>query len=250
VIAARGRDEHEVMEAHRRASYSRVVYSVAVFDRDAIARAVDLQRRSYKLLRWMTDAIDRGVISYDAAHDFATLPSATFAWVKLHHADLPPDARPALDELRPFCNLFATYLETSFELVARPDDDCFCPACSWLVPIPRLKLKKLSPHDRQRGHDLEVRALKELALQLDRPLSDQAAAELLALREHHEAAGLLAYFHDLARRLAGVSDGRATLVLWRSFAWDEAGAPKPDFELTTEMVLDAEAKLVHALRAQ
>src|SRR5882724_8290261 len=132
-----------------------------MFERDALARAVDLQRRSYKLLRWMTDAIDRGFISCDAAHDFASLPPATFAWIDRHYADLPPAARPQHDDLRPFCNLFATYLETSFELLENPgqrlyspDHHCFCPACSWLVPIPRLKLKKLTPHDRRRGRAL------------------------------------------------------------------------------------------------
>jgi hypothetical protein len=70
-----------------------------VFERDAITRAVDLQRRSYQLLRWMTDAIDRGFISYGDAHEFASLSAATFVWIDRHYADLPPAAtasrRPA-----------------------------------------------------------------------------------------------------------------------------------------------------------
>jgi hypothetical protein len=225
-----------------------------VFDRIAIERAVDLQQRSYKLLRWMTDAIERGFISYDAVHDFASLPAATFAWIDRHHADLPPAARPSRDELRPFCNLFATYVETSFELLEHPGhrpyspgDHCFCPACSWLVPIPRLRLKKLAPQDHRRARALQVSALKQLALEIDRTLTDEAAARLLGERRHHEAAGLVAYGHDLARRIDGVTCTPATLVLWRTFAWNEAGAPKPGFVLSAELILGAEAQIIATL---
>jgi hypothetical protein len=221
-----------------------------VFERDAIARAVDLQARSYLLLRWMTDAIDRGFIAFGDAHEFASLSAATSGWIDRHYADLPPAARPPRDDLRPFCNLFATYLESSFELLEDPGMrhcgcDCYC--CGTLVAIPRLKLKKLTPQDRRRGRALQVRAVKQLALDLDRTLSDEASDELLTDRAHHEAAGLVAYAHDLARRLDGVTGNPATLVLWRSFAWDEVGAPKPSFKLTEEMVLGAEAKLVAAI---
>ena len=225
-----------------------------MFERDAIARAVDLQRRSYQLLRWLTDAIDRGFISFANAHEFASLSAAAVVWIDRHYADLPPATRPPREDLRPFCNLFATYLESSFELLENPgqrlyspDDHCFCWMCSWLVAIPRLKLKKLTPQDRRRGRTLQVRAIKQLALDLDRTLSDEAADELVNDRALHEASGLVAYAHDLARRLDGVTGNPATLVLWRSFAWDELGAPKPDFRLTAEMVLDAEAKLVAAV---
>jgi hypothetical protein len=123
--------------------------------------------------------------------------------------------------------------------------DCYC--CGTLVEIPRLKLKKLTPQDRRRGYALQVRAVKQLALDLDRTLSDEAADELLNDRAHHEAAGLVAYAHDLARRFDGVTGNPATLVMWRSFAWDEVSAPKPDFQLTADMVLAAEAKLVAAI---
>ncbi len=46
----------------------------------------------------MSDGIERGFISFDAAHTYATLAAATFAWID----------RPGLDDLRAFCNLFAT----------------------------------------------------------------------------------------------------------------------------------------------
>ncbi|HEY6039253.1 MAG TPA: hypothetical protein VIV58_33450, partial [Kofleriaceae bacterium] len=210
-------------------------------------------QRSYKLLRWMTDAIDRGFISFGAAHDFAALPAATHVWLDRHYAVLPLAARPLREDLRAFSNLFATYLTSSFELLRNPgvrrlsEDECGCSACTWLVAIPRLKPKTLRPQDRRRGHALQVRAIKELALARDLIASEEAAEAMLAERRYREAAGLVAYARELEHRLDGVTVGPATLALWRSFAWDETGAPKPRFVLTAKMVLAGESALVAAL---
>jgi hypothetical protein len=70
-----------------------------MFERSQIERAVDLQQRSYKLLRWMIDAIDRGFISIGAAHTFSTFPEATTAWIDRHYNDLPNAARPPRDDM-------------------------------------------------------------------------------------------------------------------------------------------------------
>src|SRR5688572_6344885 len=69
-----------------------------MFDPETIENAVDLQQRSYRLLRWMTDAIDRGFVQFDVAHHYATLPEATRVWLKRHHHDLPRTARPELEQ--------------------------------------------------------------------------------------------------------------------------------------------------------
>src|SRR5262245_57767864 len=114
--------------------------SAVLFEEGAIRRAVDLQRRSYTLLRWMDQAIEKGFISYDAAHTYATLSGATQAWIDRHYMDIPVAARPAKEDVPAFSALFATYLEGSFDLVREPgqrlyspDAHCFCPHCSWLV---------------------------------------------------------------------------------------------------------------------
>jgi len=214
-----------------------------------LERAIDLQQRSYKLLQWLTSAIDRGFIAFGAAHDFATLPAATNVWLARHYAVLPPAGRPEREDLRAFSNLFATYLESSFELLRDPGTrwvgDCDCSLCGWLVAIPRLKAKKLRPQDHRRGRALQIRAVKELALCNDLVISDERA-EALA-ESHRESSGLVAYARELEHRLDGVTVGPATLVLWRSFAWDERGAPKRRFALTAKMVLAAEATLTAAL---
>lgn len=205
----------------------------------AIEHAVDLQRRSYRLLRWMTAAIDRGFIRFDAAHDFASLPAAARVWLDRHHNDLPRDARPELDDIPAFANLYATYLEGSFDLAEAPgkqlysrDHHCYCFMCSWLVDAPRLRPKKPDAHDKRRADKLQERALAQLGVGPS-PLREEVA--------------LVTYAFDLLGRLQGHSEGAATLVLWRRFAWTPEGSPRKGFELTARAILDAEARLLGQL---
>ena len=76
---------------------------------------------------------------------------------------------------------------------------------------------ELASLGRDRGGSIATTAggAKQLALDLDRTLSDEAADELLNDRALHEAAGLVAYAHDLARRLDGVTGNPATLAFVR-----------------------------------
>ncbi len=222
-----------------------------MFRPDSLERAVDLQRRSYALLKWLAAAIDRGFISTGAAHDYTTLRDVTLHWIESHYADLPSVARPPRDDLEGFANLFTSYMEGSFDLVAEPgqrlfspDAHCFCPMCSWLVDIPHLQTKKLGRHEKTRARALQARAVRQLAIELDREIADEAIEALLDPPAVREAAGLVAYAHDLAKRIDGVSEGAVTLALWRSFAWLPSGSPKKGFELTARKILDAEATLV------
>lgn len=58
----------------------------------------------------------------------------------------------------------------------------------------------------------------------------------------------LAYGYDLKQREQGVAAGPESLALWRGFAWNEHGSPKPGFRLTAGSVVDAEVRLVAALQ--
>lgn len=64
-----------------------------------------------------------------------------------------------------------------------------------------------------------------------------------------DAAALAAYGVELVARCAGQPSNVATLALWRQFAWEKAGSPKKDFVLRSEALLEAEERLVNALRA-
>jgi hypothetical protein len=226
-----------------------------MFERSHIVRAVDLQQRSYKLLVWMGDAIERGFIRFSAAHSFATLPAATRSWIDSHYNDLPVATRPPRDDLDAFCELFATYLESSFDLLEdpgqrrySPDAHCFCPLCSWMVAMPHLRTKKLSDADKERARKLTTSALRQLALELELELADEHADQLTDEPTMREPLALVAYGHDLLRRMKGVVEGPASLALWRRFAWTPQGSPKHGYQLTAELVLDAETAVIERLR--
>ena len=141
-----------------------------MLNRDQIRRAVDMQRRSYRLLRWMAKAVEEGFIQFETAHDYSSLPEAAEAWILRHYLNIPSGARVAREDLSDFCAFFSTYLENSFDLVANPgkqlyspDAHCFCPMCSWLVNAPHLKTKKLTPSDKRRARTMKAATIRDVA---------------------------------------------------------------------------------------
>ena len=231
-------------------------YIRLVFSPTSIDRAVDLQERSYKLLVWMTNAIERGFISFDAAHTYSTLPEATYVWLDRHYLDVPPAARPEREDLRGFCNLFSTYLESSFDLIRDPGQrrfsegaHCFCPMCSWLIPMPRLQTKKLTRADKKRARKMQIAVIRDLAAEHDCSLSDEIAERLADDPALREGLALAAYGRDLLRRLDGVADGPASLALWRTFAWTPQGSPKQNFTLTSTAILGSERLVFDRIKA-
>lgn len=222
------------------------------FDPDEIARAVALQRASYRLLRWATDGIDRGFLSTRAVHGFATLPEAAHAWIESHYENLPTDARPPAADLRPFANLFATYLDASFDLLDEPgtrlyspEAHCFCHLCSWFVAMPRLRPKKLTRAHKDRARHLMQRWGEEVAVSAGLPVHP----DVLADPSLQEDLAYGAYARELLNRTRGFSEGPAALALWRRFAWEPTGSPKKGFELTADRILAAEARVRRALAA-
>lgn len=220
-----------------------------MFDPGELTRAVDLQKRSYALLRFLADAVKRGFVTFDTAHHYATLPAAAQAWIERHHDDLPPAARPPAGHEVPFARMFATFLETSFDLVRdpgqrlySPDAHCFCPMCSWLVDAPNLRTKKPEAADKARARSAMLAALRSLAIQANAEVDESL------LETCREQLALVAYGRDLLTRMAGGNVSPASLVLWRTFAWEKTGSPKKGFELEAETILAAE-RLILAKQA-
>ena len=113
-----------------------------MLDRQAIAKAVSIQRKTYRLLKWMETALEKGFVSTKAAHRYTTATDAVVQWIDEHYWNLPPDCRPAgVDDehVQPFANMLSTYLLTSFDFVEQPghrlvsECGCYCPMCSYLV---------------------------------------------------------------------------------------------------------------------
>ena len=229
---------------------------MAVFEEAEIASAVEIQRRSYRLLRWVGDAIERGFIRLERAHQYSTESGAAQAWIAEHFANLPPDCRPPEktgEEFRRFASFFASYLLTSFDLHEDPGVrlisgcGCYCPICTHLAAAPHLKAKKLRPADKRRAEALKRSYLEELARENSLSFRDELASGILNDPAHSRDAAVATYGAELLRRCRGHSSGTAVLALWRQFAWRQTGSPIRDFELKASAILEAERRLVHAL---
>ncbi len=217
-------------------------------------RALDLQERSFRLLQWIDQALRKGALSIDGVHEAVTWSEAAQAWIERHHAALPARCRPGLGDLADFSRLVATALESSFELEAKPGQrlfspgaHCFCPFCSWLVAAPHLRPKKLTARDKRRASVLEVDVVGALALELGVSLEPGEAERIAGAKALREAVALVAWARILLKRLQGLSEGPATLALWRRFAWTEAGAPRKGFKLEAADVLAAEQSITDVL---
>lgn len=216
-----------------------------------IAIAVDLQARSYALLRWLAQAVQRGFIGFDAAHSYARDPTAAAAWAQRHLEELPPQARPPQTDTAGFFRLFAGYLDNGHALVREPgsrlyspDAHCFCGMCSWFINGPSLRARPPAPGDQRRA-DRQMRAsLDELALECGRLLEEDEVSALMRQVELREALALYAYAEVLLRRVRGSgSEAGVPVALWRRFAWTPQGAPKPRFRLDADRIMAAQTLL-------
>ena len=221
-----------------------------MFQRDEVEVAVDLQQRSYRLLRWMAEAVRRGFVTFNTAHNYSTFPEAAEQWILGHYLNIPHDARPPRESTREFAAIFATYMENSFVLLRNPgqrlyshDAHCFCPMCSWLVDVPNLKTKKPTSADKRRARRMKLHLVETFALEEEVSIPQDSTAAIVGDPELSESLSMATYAQDLLNRMKGIAVGPATLVLWRSFAWTPEGSPKKGFELSTDEILNAEQRI-------
>lgn len=227
-----------------------------MLDPDTITRAVDLQQRSYQLLRWMADAVTKGFIRFETAHNCAALPEAAEAWIISHYQDIPRKARPNEKDIPNFSRLFTTFLENSFDLrqdpgkhLYSPDAHCFCPMCSWLVDAPNLKTKKPVAADKRRAQEMKAEIVCAMAGEIGATLTEDAIDTIVSDKALRESLSMVTYAHDLLGRLDGRAVGPAALVLWRGFAWTPEGSPKKRFVLSAEEILERERELAEVIES-
>ena len=218
-------------------------------------RLVDMQHRSYLLLRWMAKAVTEGFVNFETAHDYSTLPEAAEGWILGHYLNIPDNARPPREDLPAFCAFFSTYLTNSFDFLSdpgkqrySPDAHCFCPMCSWLADAPNLKTKKVQSTDKRRAQTMRVNALLNLAAEQQLDVDENEITKMLEDRQASEDASLLAYGCDLILREKGIVNGPAVLALWRGFAWNESGSPIQGFRLKAKTIVGAESRLLVLLQ--
>ena len=227
-----------------------------MLDRGEIEEAVEIQNRAYGLIRWVGDAIERGFITFTSAHEYASDAEAAAAWVAEHYQNVPHHCRPPAKSgpsLERFASYFASYLNTSFELVAEPGLEtrsrcgCRCWCCTYLAAAPHLRTRKITHRDKKRASRLKNAHLRQLALDHNILAPDAAIRSIVESDESSEHVALFTYAKELLARCSGRESSPASLALWRQFAWAKEGSPKPDFVLTSDLILEAEAKLLTAL---
>ncbi len=221
-----------------------------MFAKYELLRAIDLQKRSYVLLQWLASAVKRGFITFNAAHSYSSASSAAEDWIERHYQNIPENARPLAPDLKDFSSLFSTYLENSFELVSSPgkhlyspNAHCFCQMCSWLVDAPNLKTKTPTPKDKKRAQKLMIDVINRIATENGVKMLEKDGEVIANDPNLREKVALCAYGFDLFQRMNGIAVGTAALVLWRSFAWLPSGSPKKKFELTADLILNAETAI-------
>jgi hypothetical protein len=228
-----------------------------MLERAQVEEAVELQRRSYQLVLWLKDAVRRGFVAFDTAHEYATTAESARAWILEHWANIPPRCRPLESKGRGlfrFANVFTSYLETSFELVENPgnvlrtDCGCLCPYCRYAVAASHLRTKKVAAPDKKRARNFARAALEEIAISAGLRVPREQIESMLEDRSTKEGAALIAYMLQLFLRCDGAATGEHVLALWRMFAWNEQGSPKEDFELTVDAVFSAETRLREKLQ--
>lgn len=219
---------------------------------DELTLAVDLQRRSYNLLLWLSTAISKGVIQVNRAHDYMNEAEAAQDWIEGHYLNLPPNCRPEREQLKPFSRFFASYLTTSFELVDQPIHrleskcGCCCPICAYFTGPHHIKTKKLFRRDKERARRIKIAALLQLSREHNKHLTQEQAEKLVDSDVTATAVSLLAYGQQLVARTRGSAEGPAALALWREIAWERT-APKKGFTLEAEDILNAEQTLASKL---
>jgi hypothetical protein len=239
-------------KSYAEASYAGVLvwFGGSMFDEDRLRETLQLQHKSYELLRWANRAVKEGRLKVAELHGKMSTFEAARSWIERNLSSLPPEARPAPDQVDEFAHLFASYLITSFQVAKQRwvSDGCDCSFCSYLIAVPHLRVKTPSRLDRELARKLKVLALERLALDFELPLFADELERFLA--EHPEIErdlALVAWTIEVLRRGEFRGQGEPVLALWREVAWKD-GRPDRKFEPTPERVLTAQARVGDLLK--
>ena len=225
-----------------------------MFDSEILSEILDLHEKSFALLRWVKASLKRGTLSFSVVHRTTDSVDAAREWIERHLANLPADVRPRADRLPMFARLFVSFLTTSFRLkgtsVRRVSDcGCWCSYCSLIRAVgPTLELRTPNKKDYATARELKRIYLERTASELALEKSADAIQCVLAADELRRDLSLATWGTELIRRSEFASQGVAVMALWREFAWN-GGSPRRQFILTANKILDAERKIVEALRA-
>ena len=202
-----------------------------MFDQARITAAIEMQRRSFALLKWVQDALRGGGLSFAVVHQTTDSAAAASEWMERNLANIPADARPAREEVPAFARLFTSYLTTSYTLSASTKRTvsycgCYCSWCTYLRSSPDLIARSPTNKDVRAAKELKRLYLGDLAVEADVVDPLQAVERVVESSALHESVALCTWTTELLRRMEFASQGEAVLSLWREFAWKDGRAEK------------------------
>ena len=92
-----------------------------MFDANKLTQVIHLHQKSYGLLKWISDSLESGSLNFERVHASLSFSEAAQDWIERNFESIPAVTRPAKEEISPFAHLFASYLTTSFDLIAQPN---------------------------------------------------------------------------------------------------------------------------------
>ena len=94
--------------------------------------SVEMQAKSYSLLKWVGKSVSSGLLSFQTAHQYSTLPLAAADWIDKHYLNIPEAARVDKTDIPVFANFFrrisktpSTSLQTLAKLNSHPTHIAF-----------------------------------------------------------------------------------------------------------------------------
>jgi hypothetical protein len=226
-----------------------------MLNRERLILAIDIQSRSYRLLRWIGTALDKGLMPIGRAQQHSNTPEAAIAWIGENFQLLPQEVQPDRTQVREFASFFWTYVTTSFDVVGEPATrlepghcGCECPLCARIKNASHLQPKKLTKSDKRRAIKLMGDRVAALAQEEGIVADRERVHNIVTDSDTRRAAGFSTYGFWLINRLSGSTDGPSILALWREIAWNRKGSPIQGFKMRYEDFELAEESLIQALR--
>jgi len=223
---------------------------------DDLAFAIEIQQKSYRLLRWVADAVDTGIVAAQTVSHHSDGPEAAIDWVRRYHGTFPREIQVESADRDALASFFWTYVVSSFDVDveagtrgAAGTHGCTCDLCVRLVDAGHLRTKKLRAYDKRRALDLMVRRGAALASEHDHSIDDEIARSYLDDAGLRRAMGYSAYGETLLERLGGTVEGPVVLALWREIAWSRQGSPLKDFTLDVGDFVTAERLILDTVDA-
>ena len=150
-------------------------YEESAFDYRRLAIALATRDRSYNLLMWISNAIDKGLILPSRAAHHSGGPEAATEWLRANYKIIPEDLRPSENAIDEFAAFFSTYLTSSFDVIQKPGTKgtgpipqfaCTCDLC---VPLAARQANNHSKLSRNRKGQHEVGTRQKLPKLLLQP---------------------------------------------------------------------------------